>query len=1092
MYLYIIIGLLIVFVVFTLNKQQSKEHLENCYLNVNNTTKNGNKTFFTNNMLDVHFNKNESIEKLKLNNIETKKTLEKYKKNVYDSNNEYTKLNMEYNQFNTNMDSEFNKLNVSLENKINEAKTLKQTATDKFNKIDNKMISVVGNPESSLDTKLKPFVDSSIKTNLDQLRDQSLNNINTDTAFNNRMTQVTGDINNWQVIPGYGCPMRVDPSSGEIQCLSYDGTNCELNFVQQNGSDLTKINNDKVKPVTCSNDGYTNSSNWCKGVYDYFAKNFTNQLDWANCPVGWTSTDSTGMVCKAPDNYDNSGGCSPFTFHGYTNENKQSWSAGCKARWPFKVNILSSVNKLGQISNTIDQNIVNKLGKIIPRTELDTVNAYNNGVYVQAYKLGLNNTRGDKLKDGIITTNINFNWGVGLIFGIRENDSQTNTNTLYLETTGFIKTPANATSIKFKLTSDDGSRLILSDNTEISAMKIVIDMWQSQSLNSKESSPITIKGNQYLPFQIQFFESYGSASLKLEWSVNGGSFIIIPRESFYVNKEICNYQFNFKFVNEIDTKAQSIIPKIVPLIPLFDSASSSATTNEGQYTISVFRASCYPCYNITTSNYVNGGGYGSMFDNKDTTGVDMEAYSNYGGNYGFPYRIVVQMPVTKKFKGKLTMTLVSPWCGCLPNSMALLTMFQDASFFSGPILNQPEDISGYALTKISLGQVGNGNNGPTNHSWDLDLTQPFNSFIFEIYGSWGSACRSGSNSVWITSINFLTEDAPQAVGVPVIPIPIQILKTKNWLSFTTAKLLYSARVNGWSASTFHSLCNNKGPTITIVNTYDGRFIGAYNPNSWGGNTGWVNTKLAFTFDSNEKYTSEYGTWGYGNYTVFDHETYLPTFGGGHDFYIYGGPTLQNCAYTFMNSNRKGPLGTDYSGCSPHKPPSNLEVYSVDSTEPIQLLKTKNWLSFTTAKLLYKASVNGWSAYNFHSLCDNKGATITIAYINDGRFIGAYNPNSWWGGNSSYETSKSAFLFDSNDKYPATYGYWGDGVTAIYNSEAYLPTFGGGHDFYISPDTQNFYNQSYTFVNSNRQAPLGKGYTQYTNYTLSNLEVYQLN
>ena len=41
MYLYIIIGLLIILVVFTLNKQQSKEHLENCYLNVNNENKNG-------------------------------------------------------------------------------------------------------------------------------------------------------------------------------------------------------------------------------------------------------------------------------------------------------------------------------------------------------------------------------------------------------------------------------------------------------------------------------------------------------------------------------------------------------------------------------------------------------------------------------------------------------------------------------------------------------------------------------------------------------------------------------------------------------------------------------------------------------------------------------------------------------------------------------------------------------------------------------------------------------------------------------------------------------------------------------------------
>jgi CPW-WPC domain-containing protein len=567
MYLYIIIGLLTVIVVLSLRKNQSKEHLENCYLNVNTANKNGEKTFFTNFMLDDYLNKNGRIDSLKENNIETTKILTKYKQNVYDSNSQYNNLNAEYNVFNNNMEGEFNKLNVALQNKIDETKKLKQSAITKFNKIDNNMVKVLGNPEGSLDTKLKPFVDTSIKKNLDQLRNLSINNIDSDMLFNNRMSQLPSDINNWKIVPGYGCPMRVDPNSGDIQCLSYDGKNCELNFVQQNGSDLTKIKNDNVKPVTCRNDGYSNSSSWCKGVYDYFAKNFITQVDWTNCPVGWTNNDKNGTVCQAPNDY--KGPCSKTSgFSNYSNENKQSWAASCSARWPFKININNTIDNLGKISNTIDKDIVNKIGRIVPRTELDNVNTYNNGVYVQAYKLGLNNTRGEKLQDGIITTNINFDWGVGLIFGIRENNNQTNTNTIYLETTGFLKTPGNATSIKFKLTSDDGSRFIFSNTVEISNMSIVIDMWNSQSLNSKESSSIRVTPNQYLPFQLQFYENFGSATLKLEWSINGSTFSVIPRESFFINKEICNYQFNFNFVKEIDTRAQAIIPKTVTLFTI--------------------------------------------------------------------------------------------------------------------------------------------------------------------------------------------------------------------------------------------------------------------------------------------------------------------------------------------------------------------------------------------------------------------------------------------------------------------------------------------------------------------------------------------
>jgi CPW-WPC domain-containing protein len=329
-----------------------------------------------------------------------------------------------------------------------------------------------------------------------------------------------------------------------------------------------------VKPLSCGADhkskynseGYDNKNHWCKGVYDYFAKNFITQVDWTNCPVGWKNVNQSGTSCQAPNDY--KGPCSKTSgFSNYSNENKQNWAASCTTRWPFKLNLNSTVNNLGKISSVIDKDIADKMGRIVPRTELDNVNTYNNGVYVQVYKLGPNNNPGDKLQDGIITTNINFNWGVGLIFGIRENNNQTNTDTIYLEMTGFLKTPGNATSIKFKLTSDDGSRLIFSNTVEISKMSLVIDLWKSPG-TSKESSSIGVTPNQYLPFQLQFYENYGAANLKLEWSINGSAFSVIPRESFFVNKEICNYQFNFKFVKEIDTQAQSIIPKTAPLFTI--------------------------------------------------------------------------------------------------------------------------------------------------------------------------------------------------------------------------------------------------------------------------------------------------------------------------------------------------------------------------------------------------------------------------------------------------------------------------------------------------------------------------------------------
>lgn len=75
--------------------------------------------------------------------------------------------------------------------------------------------------------------------------------------------------NNWQIVPGISCPMRIDPVSGNVQCLSYDARNC-----QWGTTDLSQIRINEVRPLSCGEDhkrvwggtGYDSPTHWCNTV----------------------------------------------------------------------------------------------------------------------------------------------------------------------------------------------------------------------------------------------------------------------------------------------------------------------------------------------------------------------------------------------------------------------------------------------------------------------------------------------------------------------------------------------------------------------------------------------------------------------------------------------------------------------------------------------------------------------------------------------------------------------------------------------------------------------------------------------------------
>ena len=151
------------------------------------------------------------------------------------------------------------------------------------------------------------------------------------------------------------------------------------------------------------------------------------------------------------------------------------------------------------------------------------------------------------------------------------------------------------------------------------------------------------------------------------------------------------------------------------------------------------------------------------------------------------------------------------------------------------------------------------------------------------------------------------------------------------------------------------------------------------------------------------------------------------------------------------------------------------------------------------KLLYKASINGWSSNTFHQLCDGKGPTIIIATLTDGRFIGAYSPISWGTikGSSNYINNSDAFLFDKDRKYTTEFGAWGTNSRqyAIYQySSGNGPAFGGGHDFSVLTSwltMKTLGHNAFTFLSSDGKGPLGVSSYSYNQSQLKDLEVYSI-
>ena len=142
-------------------------------------------------------------------------------------------------------------------------------------------------------------------------------------------------------------------------------------------------------------------------------------------------------------------------------------------------------------------------------------------------------------------------------------------------------------------------------------------------------------------------------------------------------------------------------------------------------------------------------------------------------------------------------------------------------------------------------------------------------------------------------------------------------------------LLYKASRDGWSQAAFHQRCDNKGATYTRAIINDGRVLGAYTSLSWSSNiSNYQNDTTAFFYDGTTKFPATNSVWGPGQYATYTSSSYYPTFGGGHDMYIWG-QNMYNNAYTFLTSDGRAPFGRSRYSYQQYTL-RDLEVYSVDA------------------------------------------------------------------------------------------------------------------------------------------------------------------
>ena len=125
-------------------------------------------------------------------------------------------------------------------------------------------------------------------------------------------------------------------------------------------------------------------------------------------------------------------------------------------------------------------------------------------------------------------------------------------------------------------------------------------------------------------------------------------------------------------------------------------------------------------------------------------------------------------------------------------------------------------------------------------------------------------------------------------------------------------LLFRASKDGFKAGNFHSKCDGKNNTVTLVETTNGKRFGGFTDAAWDQSSSYKTGSNSFIFSLDDK--SIY--YNKNSHNIYCKSDYGPTFGGGHDFYLCDNCNSSNSSsdssgYSYETNGKKYAMAGEY-------------------------------------------------------------------------------------------------------------------------------------------------------------------------------------
>ena len=161
---------------------------------------------------------------------------------------------------------------------------------------------------------------------------------------------------------------------------------------------------------------------------------------------------------------------------------------------------------------------------------------------------------------------------------------------------------------------------------------------------------------------------------------------------------------------------------------------------------------------------------------------------------------------------------------------------------------------------------------------------------------------------------------PEIIPEPVLP-PKPVIDTKlidlekelpkleEWFDGKKLQLerLYRGSQDGFLAENFHSLCDGKGPTLTVVESEQGKRFGGYTAVPWTSEQGWKEDLESFVFSLTYQ-TKHLLKADQKEFCIGHNKEYLPFFGYACEFSIYSECDKQPTSWSNIGRTYEAPEG----------------------------------------------------------------------------------------------------------------------------------------------------------------------------------------